>query len=179
MNDQKRNSIPLTDNEKLVQRIKSLPIDPEYKPTNNIPIPLGKGVLVKKVKASVITNNGIIIDEGSNTPKPHMGIIYAIGPNCSEFLRVGLRCYFNFFVDSSFYIDGVDYYKMDENDVFYLIPPNTVLFETPLTEKAVRREKKLDNEQATLKRIYNKNQEDKDKKDFEKTRGKNFIISKK
>jgi co-chaperonin GroES (HSP10) len=168
----------MTAKEQLIERIKSLPLDPEYKENHSIPIPLGKGVLVKKIESSVITKTtaGILLAKGDNTPEPHMGIIQSVGPLCSEYLRVGLRCFYNHFVDSSFYIGGVHYAKMDENDVYYLIPPDTALFESPKSASQVRREKKQGDSDSYLERRYNHDQEEKNKKEIEKKSGKTIII---
>lgn len=170
----------MTEKEKLIERIKSLPIDPEYKYEANVPIPLGKGVLVKKIESHVqtITTGGILLAKGDNTPDPHMGIIQAVGPLCSEFLRPGIRCYYNFYVDSSFYIGGKHYAKMDESDVYYLIPPDTAVFETPKQESQVRREKKHKDSDSYLVRKNAHDQEEKNKVEIKKNSGKTIIIPK-
>lgn len=171
----------MIEQEKLIERIKSLPLDPEYKHNPNVPIPLGKGVLVKKIekKVTTITTAGIMLTAADNTPEPHMGIIQAVGPLCSEYLRVGLRCYYNFFIDSSFYLDGVHYAKMDENDVYYLIPPQTALFEGVKPEAHVRREKKHADQDSYIVRKHAHDQEEKNKKEIQKKSGKTTIILKK
>lgn len=168
----------MTEAEKTIERIKNLPVDPEYKYEPNVPIPLGKGVLVKKIEKHVqtITTGGILLAQGENTPEPHMGIIQAVGPLCSEFVRPGLRCYYNFFVDSSFYVGGKHYAKMDEHDVYYLIPPDTAVFEAPDPAHVVRRKKKQGESDSYLERKYKKDQEDKDNAEFAKKSGRIKII---
>ena len=170
----------MTEAEKQAERIKSLPLDPEYKHDPNTPIPLHKGLLVKKIEKSVqtITTGGILLAQGENTPELHVGIIQAVGPNCSEFVRPGLRCYYNFFVDSSFYINGKHYVKMDESDVYYLIPPDTAVFEAPDTATKVRRAKKQGESDSYLQRKYAHDQEEKNKKEIDKKAGKTIIIKK-
>lgn len=171
----------MTDAEKQAERIKSLPLDPEYKHDPSIPIPLGRGVLVKKIekKVQAITGTGIMIMSSDNTPEPHIGIIQTVGPLCSEYLRIGLRCYYNFFVDSTFYHNGVHYAKMDENDVYYLIPPETALFESVKPEAYVRREKKHADQDSYIVRKHAHDQEEKNKKEIQKKSGKTTIILKK
>lgn len=151
--------------EEVAEKIKNMPIDPGYRENLNIPIPLGKGVLVKKISQSSLTttSSGIIIVEGENTTPPHLGIIQSVGPLCSEYLKVGLRCYYNFYVDSSFFVDGENYAKMDENDVYYLVPPNALVMEATKTEKQVRVGKKLQNQSAANKRIFEHEQNEKDR----------------
>lgn len=157
--------------------IASLPLDPEYKFNPNVPIPLGKGVLVKKIEQSAILNVGsIMIVGGENTHNPHVGIIQSVGPNCSENLRVGLRCYYNFYVDSSFFVDGVHYAKMDEVDVYYIIPPKTIVFENIKSSEEVRREKKYSEYDKGMVRVHKADQNEKDKKQ-DKTRGKVKAVS--
>ncbi len=96
---------PKSDAQKSAERIKAMPLDPEYKEVKNIPIPLNRGVLVKKITQSFTrTESGLFMVNGENTTPPHLGIIYAIGPKCSDDLKVGLRCYYNFYVDSSFWL---------------------------------------------------------------------------
>jgi co-chaperonin GroES (HSP10) len=168
-----------TRQEMLVERINSLPTDPEWKGYNqSIPIPLGKGVLVKKIESQIktITEAGILLAAGSNTPEPHLGIIEAVGPNCSEVIRPGLRCYFNFYVDSSFYHQGVHYWKMDESDIFYLVPPNIGLFESPKTESHVRRENKIEQQDSYRERKKIHDANEKDKKEESKKKKTTFAL---
>lgn len=161
----------------IAERIQAMPLDPEYKPVQNLPIPLGKGVLVKPIQQTPTsqTESGIILMGGENSHPPHLGIVYAIGPLCSEYVRVGLRVYFNFFVDSSFYIDGVHYAKMDEHDVYYIVPPKAIVFDGVKSDKEVRQEKKLPKQQAYLNEMYRKEQNEKDAK-MDSTKGKIRII---
>jgi len=170
----------MTQKEELIGRINSLPLDPEYKYDPNAPIPLGKGVLVKKIESNIqtITEAGILLAKGENTQEPPMGIIQAIGPLCSEFVRPGLRCYFNNFVDSSFYRKGVHYMKMDESDVYYLIPPDTAIFESPKDASQVRREKKQGDQSSYVLRKHAHDQEELNKKEIGKKSGKTIIIKK-
>lgn len=166
--------------EEIAAKIKSMPIDPEYREVADIPIPLGRGVLVKKISQSnITTEGGIIILEGENTTPPHLGIIQAVGPLCSEYLRVGLRCYYNFYVDSSFLLGGVHYAKMDENDVYYIVPPKALVMEAPKTEKQVRTSKKGQNQVAANERIFKHEQNLKDKEaELAKASKVKFILTK-
>jgi co-chaperonin GroES (HSP10) len=163
----------MTRQEQLVERIKSLPTDPEWKGFNpSLPIPLAKGVLVRKIESQIqtITEAGLLLTAGNDSPEPHLGIIEAIGPNCSDLVRPGLRCYFNYYVDSCFYHKGVNYWKMDEADVLYLVPPDVALFESPQTEAEKRRTKKHSEQKGYIKRKSAADQEEKDNKEWSKTK---------
>lgn len=159
--------------QEVVDRINALPLDPEYKEDFEIPIPLGKGVLVKKISQTplAVLESGIILMEGNNSNPPKIGIIQAVGPDCAPYLRVGLRCYYNFYVDTHFRMGGIDYAKMHENDVFYIIPPKTIVFETVKSDKQVRQEKKVPEMFAREARIDARDENEKDMR-LDKTRGK-------
>jgi hypothetical protein len=52
---------------------------------------------------------------------------------------------------------------MDENDVYYIIPPKTLVMEAPKSEKKVRLGKKILAQSAANKRIFNHEQNEKDR----------------
>ncbi len=52
---------------------------------------------------------------------------------------------------------------MDENDVYYIVPPEALVMEAPKTEKQVRVDKKIKAQSAANKRIYEHEQNEKDK----------------
>lgn len=159
----------------IAEIIKSLPIDSDYIPVDNLPIPLHKGVLVKKIQQSSIQllSSGIMLVEGDaeNSTPPHLGIIYAVGPNCSEYLKVGLRCYYNFYVNSSFRIDGVDYAKLDEADVYYLLNSKALVVEQVKDDKQVGRAKRMPVSDNAIKTQAKIDANDKDKR-HDRTKGK-------
>jgi len=164
------------------KRIREMPLAKSYKHVADLPIPLHRGVLVLKYTrkhAPILTAGGIELVEGENTHNQKEGIISAVGPNCSEFLRVGLRCQFNHYVDTFFYHGGETYFKMDEPDVYYIVPSEeTVVNEGIKKEKAVRRAKKLDEQTVRQAAEYRKDQNEKDKR-LDKTKGKVHAITKK
>lgn len=161
--------------------IASLPNDPEYKEVKGMPIPLGKSVLIKKTKQQVVLAGGIILAESAeNSRLPKVGIIYAVGPECTRGLRVGLRCYYNFFADLEVRAGVETYAMMEEASVYYILPSHT----DRITEgvgikpaKEVRRGKSIVREDDYQKRRYKKDQNDKDKL-RDKTKGKIFTIKK-
>jgi co-chaperonin GroES (HSP10) len=160
-------------NKEVIDRINALPLDPEYKQDLEVPIPLGKGVLVKKISQTplAVLDSGIILMEGNNSNPPKIGIIQAVGPDCSPYLRVGLRCYYNFYVDTHFRMGGIDYAKMHEQDVFYIVPPKAIVFETVKSDKQVRQEKKVPEMFAREARLDARDENEKDMR-LDKTRGK-------
>lgn len=161
--------------EEVAKRIAELPIDPLYRYDPDIPIPLGRGVLVKKLEQSTLTqtSGGVLIIQGNaeNSTPPHLGIIQAVGPDVSDHLRVGLRCYYNFYCDSSFFVNGQHYAKMDEHDVFYIVPPKALVFDGVKSDKEVGREKRFERQVGGTQRIFQKEQNEKDEK-LDKTKGK-------
>tara|TARA_R110000868_G_scaffold219378_1_gene470354 strand:+ start:71 stop:589 length:519 start_codon:yes stop_codon:yes gene_type:complete len=166
--------------DEIAERIANLPLDPEYKQNNNLPIPLGKGVLVKKLEqSSIIEVGGILLMEGDNSRKPNLGIIQAVGPLCSDHVRVGLRCFYNIYVDSYFTIDGNNYAKMDEVDVYYIVPPKAIVIENTKDEKQVRREKGQKEQDARTIRVHNHDQNEKDQYKESKKKAKIFAVTKK
>lgn len=158
------------------KRIKEMPIHPDYKPVPSLPIPLRKGVLVRKVtlkSAPLITVNGIeLMQNSENNHADKTGIIYAVGPDCSEFLRVGLRCQFNHYVDTFFFHEGETYFKMDENDVYYIVEsPKTAVHQGIKKPENVRHEKKLEERKDYMKEESRMDANEKDKR-LDKTKGK-------
>jgi co-chaperonin GroES (HSP10) len=162
---------PLT----VMEVIESMPLDPEYKSVDNLPIPLWKGVLVKQIKQSSITEtkSGILLIEGDaeNSTPPHLGIIVAVGPDCPKFIKVGLRCYYNFFVNSYFRIEGENYAKMDAGDVYYIVPPKVLVVEPVKSADTVRRSKLHTEQKDYHGRLSKQDANEKDKK-LDKTKGK-------
>ena len=87
-------------------------------------------------------------------------------------MRVGVRVYFNFFVDSCFRFGGYEYYKMDEIDVYYCIPNNkTILMEGVKGDREIMREKKQEKQQWVFNEQHKIDQNDLDKL-ADKTKGK-------
>lgn len=157
------------------KRIREMPLSKDYKPVDDLPIPLHRGVLVLKYTRKhnpLLTAGGIELVEGENTNEGKHGIIMAVGPNCSEFLRVGLRCQFNFYVDSLFWHKGETYYKMDEPDVYYIVPSSETVVDNGVKKaSAVRHEKKFQEQKSYLEHEAKKDANDKDKR-MDKTKGK-------
>lgn len=136
-----------TNAQNVAERIRKMPLHKEYKPVPNIPIPLFKGILIKKTKkGEVTTKSGIIMAgvKAENVIDPHEGIIVAVGPMCSEFTRVGLKYKFSHYVDSYYYHDGEEYMMADETLLHYIVPSDEFIANAGYkTAKQVRHTKKL------------------------------------
>lgn len=175
------NEQPLTDAQKSAKLLLEASADKAYVQVEGLPIPYGRGVLVKKVVQAAIeeTQSGLLLlqTETEKSRPLHIGIIHAVGPECSPFMKVGARIYYNFFVDSCFRFQGHEYYKMEESDVFYYIPePNTLLMEGVKSDREVMRGKKQDKQQSVLQQQHLIDQNDLDKR-FDKTKGKIKFMS--
>lgn len=162
--------------ENLWDLIQSLPNDPDYKEVLNMPIPLGKSVIVKQAKQQVIQVGGIILPDAAaeNTQLPKVGVIYAVGPDCTRGVRKGLRCYYNFYCDLEIRINGETFVMMEEASVYYILRSNEQqIYEGKGVKSSsqVRREKKQDLWSGFSKR---KKVSDENEKDFkkDKTKGK-------
>ncbi|CAK0771640.1 chaperonin GroES [Gammaproteobacteria bacterium] len=168
--------------EKLWDVIESLPNDSEYKRIPNMPIPLGKSVIVKKIKQNVVQLGGIILPESSaeNSQMPHVGIIYGIGPDCTKGVRAGLRCYYNVYADLEIRINGEQYVLMEENAVYYILRSNEQFISEGIkSEKQVRREKGQKEQDARVIRVHNHDQNEKDQYKESKKKAKIFAVTKK
>lgn len=157
------------------EMLRSLPTHPDYLPVLDIPIPLGYSVLIKKApKSNIIktltdlTGKEQVIyrpETADNSQTTGEGIIYAVGPYCSEFLRNGLKCVYDVRADTTFEHKGVSYLKMDEAQVYFIMPdPSTTVDNGVKDPKIVRREKKIPKQQKIYDQIYKDEQNELDKK---------------
>lgn len=158
------------------ERILTAPVHESYKPVDDLPIPLYKGLLMKEApKAIIKTVSGIIIGEGAkaeNVEEYKEGILYAIGPMCSEYMRLGLKYQFSFFVDTFFWHKGIKYYKMDETMVHYVMTDHTTVTDNGhKSVKKIIRTKKLEEQTSRNQRLANRDDNEKDAR-LDKTKGK-------
>lgn len=166
--------------ETLWEVIQSLPNDPDYKEIENAPIPLGKSVIIKKAKQHIVHQGGIIIPEASaeNSQMPKVGIIYAVGPDCTKGVRTGLRCYYNHWADLEIQIGAERYVLADEGAVYYILRSTAQKIDYGKGVKSadqVRREKKTDQWADFAKKKTIIDQNEKDKK-HDKTKGKVKVV---
>jgi len=164
-----------TDGQLSAERIRKMPLHKDYVPVNNMPIPLFKGILIRKTKkGEIVTKNGIIIPgaKAENTIDPHEGIIMAVGPMCSEFTRVGLKYKFSHFVDSYYMHEGEEYMMADETLLHYVVPSDEFVVHTGYkTEKSVRKAKKLVEQVLREERLSRRDENEKDER-LDNTKGK-------
>lgn len=81
-------------------------------------IPLGKGVLLKKDSSDGMRMNkaGILVPVASQKFQNQARII-ALGPDCSDYLKVGLSVKYNYMTDIATDIDGEDYVLNNEHSI--------------------------------------------------------------
>lgn len=124
-------------------------VDPNFKTPPNFIIPFEGTVIVKKLEQGEITTDaGITIIGGGarNTVKPNIGVVYAVGPKAPEYIKPGLKVYFNQNVDLEFWISGGFYHMMYHHDVYGAIPDNSMVTMDTKGVKEMVREDKLSHE---------------------------------
>lgn len=113
------------------QRIKEMPLDPLYKEVPDLPIPTLNSVLIQRIKKEdnkiiLLTDLGheqtLLLAEGNNSQQPILGIIMAVGPECFDWLKPGLRCYYDCNQTGTFRHGKTDYVRMDQYGVYYIVP---------------------------------------------------------
>lgn len=166
--------------QELYEVIDSLPNDPEYKPVPNMPIPLGKSVIVKRVKQNIVLAGGLILPEtnAENSQTPKTGVIMAVGPDCTRGVRVGLRCYMNHYCDLDVKIGVETFALLEEAGIYYILRSDTQEISSGLDvkpAKEVRRAKSIDKQDDYYKRKFKSDANEKDKK-HDKTKGKTFSL---
>jgi len=113
-------------------------------------IPLRRSVLIKQVDNTSLkkTLSGIIISNvgAEDTSTPMAGIIYAVGPECPEYLKPGQRVICNQYANLEVFIYGETYIKMDDLDVYGILPEEAFVSVEKKTPKEVIREKNLERE---------------------------------
>lgn len=159
------------------ERIMNMPLDPLYKKFKNLPIPLHKGILAQKItnQQKITTKSGIILPESETSARidSKLAIISAVGPNCSEYIRIGARVQLNQFVDTYFYHEDEIFFKCDESDVFFIIPSDETSVDNGMKRESVlRREKKLKEQYigAAWENKHEQNAKDKEKELKKKAR---------
>lgn len=165
----------------VAERILSMKLDKDYKAVPNLPIPLDIGVLVMKltkppaiikIETDLLSGNQNATQEiytatGDNSREPNLGILMAVGPKCSEYLRVGLRVFWDVNQTGTFRHKGVDYYRMDQYSILYIVPDASTLDtigDTVKDERQVRREKKIPQQQDIANKLHKRDMNELDEK---------------
>lgn len=163
----------LTEAQKTGIAILNMPLHPDYSPVPDMPLPLSYGVIVKPIKKEIeLLPSGIITADGENTNDTCEGIIYAVGPACSPFLRVGLKCIYSAEAKTEFRHKNQFYKKMDEFSVFFIVPDLTTSVNNGVkSDREMGRKKRMERQvyAAKVERTRSQNEKDASK---DKTKGK-------
>jgi co-chaperonin GroES (HSP10) len=151
-------------NQELIKKIKAIKVPEDLIKNDPGIIPLGKSVLLKKVKAGERkTETGLIIADARTTAE-YVARIVAVGPECSPYLKVGLLVIYNELANLESWIKGQNYLMVHESSLFYiLLDDNAAVEAAPKSREQVRVEKKIKDQEAMLKRVDNKQKNDEDK----------------
>lgn len=127
-------------------------------------IPLGKSVLLKRIKkGEEKLKSGLIIAVGNQTAD-YVARVVAIGPDVDNGLKIGLKVIYNEMANMESYINGETYIKVHQESIYYaLLDEEIDVKVAPKTPEQLRVEKKLVEQANTLKRVAkdNLNKEDK------------------
>lgn len=125
-------------------------VTPDY-----FPVPLRSTVYIKKSSNQdmMTTEGGIIISaEGSNNHLiPNVGVVYAVGPECSEHLKAGQRVMFSQFANLEIMIKGEIYMVISELDIYGVMPSDAYVRMDTLTDKEVGTKSRIEREGTYLK----------------------------
>ena len=134
------------------------------------PLAFQKTVIIKQASNANMmkTNAGFLLIESSanNHLIPNIGHVYAVGPECSEHIKVGLRVFFNQFANLEVMIKGEVYMIIDEREVYGALPDSAFVRMDTLTDKEVSRKEGLDRQITYQENKFKQDQEIKDDLDF-------------
>jgi len=174
-----------TDAQITAEFILSLDVHSEYEPVADIPIPLQNGVILKPIEKPEIIKSLIKLDngeeqewydtKGNNTQSTCEGIVMAIGPNCTPYMRIGLKYQYS----ATAHRDAIrfrhkrqEYISMDEYSVHFIIPDETTIVDAGVKDpRELRRAKKMAQQVKTFDNIHKDEQYKKDVAN-DKTKGK-------
>lgn len=126
-------------------------------------IPLGKSVLLKRIKkGEEKLANGLIIVAGNSTAD-YVARVVAIGPDVDNGLKIGLKVIYNEMANMESFINGETYIKVHQDSIYYVLLDEQVDVKVaPKTPEQIRIEKKLKTQADTLKRVEAKQNNDED-----------------
>lgn len=157
------------------EKIRNMKPHRDYVPVENMPIPLYKDVLIKKTKQGEIkTKSGIILGGmgAENVIEPNEGIIMAVGPMCSEFVKLGLKYKFSQRMDSWYVHEGEEYIMADEAALRFIVPSDDFVAHGGYkTAEQIRRGKKLNEQKEREIRLNRRDANEKDQRN-DNTKGK-------
>jgi len=141
-------------------------IDPAFKKPSSFMVPFKKSVIINKVgnTESMQTEGGIIIPDTVTRKSmvPNIGIIYAVGIDCEEYLQEGMKVSFSEYADLEILIAGKPYFMVHEDNVYGAMPDKTFARMSPKNDKEIVREDALNREIDFLpkNKLRNDNQMD-------------------
>jgi len=127
----------------LLQAVNEL-ADPNFKVPNGFVIPLGKQIYVKKEvgqKELGVTEAGIIMPNtpSANTIIPNVGVVYAVGPEVSDFIFPGLRVSYQEYEYFEVMIKGITYIRMYDHELLGILPPSSYVYQGVRSPEYLRR----------------------------------------
>jgi len=145
MEIEKINSIR-KEREEALLKIIDLYTDKDFRIPEGFLAPFKKSVVIKKVgnQDMLTTSGGIIVVEGKNTVVPNIGIVYAIGPDCSMHISPGQRVAFNQYSDLEIMILGEVYMMISEDDVYGALPNGAYVRLNTKSDVEVSREDRIE-----------------------------------
>lgn len=140
-------------------------VDKNFTPPKNFIVPFAYSVMVKKEEQQeIITESGLILGQGKarNTVTPNIGIVYAVGPKCPEYIKPGLRVYFNQNNDLEYWVSGGFYHMCHIDELYGAIPDNVLVSMDTKSDKEIAREDGLIRESGyqERKKAHDENIED-------------------
>jgi|688.fasta_scaffold00323_23 co-chaperonin GroES (HSP10) len=150
-------------NQQLAKRIQAIKVPLDLVKSNVNVIPLGKSVLLQRVKGGERkSETGLIIPDAVSTQEFTARII-ALGPECSDYLKVGLLVIYNSMANLESIINGKPYLMTHESSIYYIVLDEEAQVKAaPESSEQKRRNAKIQTQAATLKRVdkAQANQED-------------------
>jgi len=134
----------------------------------NFPAPRKRSVIVKQVvQGTIETESGIILTDAiaKNANKPNIGVIYGIGEDCPNDIKVGDRVYYNQYADLEVLINGVPFVMMNEQEIFCILADENRVNVPVKDAREVRLIKKHAEQEAFYDRKHKIEQNAKDKKE--------------
>jgi len=127
-------------------------------------IPLGKSVLLKRIKkGEEKLASGLIMTVGNSTAD-YVARVVAVGPDVDNGLKTGLKVIYNEMANMESYINGETYIKVHQDSCYYVLLDEQVNIKVaPKSAEQVRVEEKIKKQDATLKRVDAKQKNDEDK----------------
>lgn len=152
-------------NQELIDRINRIKIPKDLENYDPKIIPLGKSVIIKKIKAGERkTKSGLILAEKTSISGEVTARIIAFGPECYPYIRKGLLCTYNSYANMETFVNGETLLMVHQQDIYHIIVDEEIeIVIAPETEAQKRRREKVKNQDEVFERVKKKelNAEDK------------------